>query len=167
MRAALAAWLGLLALSGPAAAQSPPTRASFRFSPEAGAVLAALWRESLEAQQERVACLAADIRGDTVFVTRVLRVEPDAADSMGVSATASIERCGPPDWDGTVHTHVALYTEESPSRRFSGQDRAVMRMWYDRWRADAVFCVAYSERSAHCEADGVVGGLRSRPRYVH
>jgi hypothetical protein len=62
---------------------------------------------------------------------------------------------------------VALYTEESPSRRFSGQDRTVMQMWYDRWHADAVFCVAYSEQSAHCEADGVVGGLRSRPRYVH
>jgi hypothetical protein len=172
MRAALAAWLGVLSLCDPAAAQSPPapsaaTRASFLFSAEAGAVLAALWRESVAAGQERVACLDADIRGDTVFVNRVHRVEPDAADSMGVSATASIEQCGPPDWDGTVHTHVALYTDESPSRRFSGQDRVVMRMWYDRWRTDAVFCVAYSEHSAHCEADGVVGGLGSRPRYVH
>jgi hypothetical protein len=99
-------------------------------------------------------------------VERVLRLEPDAADSMGISATASIERCGPPEWSGTVHTHVALYSDEGPSRRFSGQDRVVMRMWYDRWRTDGVFCVAYSERSAHCEADGVVGGLRSRPRVV-
>lgn len=172
MRAALAAWLGLLSLCEPAAAQSASnrsgaTQADFRFSAAAGAALAALWRESVAAQQERVACLDADIRGDTVFVNRVLRVEPDAADSMGVSATASIEQCGPPAWDGTVHTHVALYTNEGPSRRFSGQDRVVMRMWYARWRTDAVFCVAYSERSAHCEADGVVGGLRSRPRYVH
>jgi hypothetical protein len=140
---------------------------SFRFSAEAGAALKALWEESVEAHQERVACLAADIRGDTVFVNRVQRVTPDAADSMGVSSTASIEQCGPPEWDGTVHTHVALYTEDSPSRRFSAQDRTVMQMWYNRWRADAVFCVAYSEGSAHCEADGVVGGLRSRPRYVH
>lgn len=159
------AWLGL-ALSLPAAGQEAPT-ASFRFSAEAGAALKALWEESVEAQQERVACLAADIRGDTVFVGRVHRVTPDAADSLGVSATASIEQCGPPEWNGTVHTHVTLYTEDSPSRRFSGQDRTVMRMWYDRWRADGVFCVAFSEQSAHCEADGVVGGLRSRPRYVH
>jgi hypothetical protein len=159
------AWLGLT-LSLPAAAQEAPG-ASFRFSAEAGAALKALWEESVEAHQERVACLAADIQGDTVFVSRVYRVSPDAADSNGVSATASIEQCGPPEWAGTVHTHVALYTEESPSRRFSGQDRTVMQMWYDRWRADGVFCVAYSEQSAHCEADGVVGGLRSHPRYVH
>ena len=165
MRAALAACLGL-PFAVPAASQGP-AGATFRFSPEAGAALHALWEESVEAQQERVACLAADIRGDTVFVGRVLPVPPDAADSMGVSATASIEQCGPPEWDGTVHTHVALYTDDSPSQRFSGQDRTVMRMWYDRWHADGVFCVAYSDRSAHCEADGVVGGMRSRPRYVH
>jgi hypothetical protein len=166
MRVVVMAWLGLMSLGPPAVAQDAP-RASFRFTAEAGAALKELWDESVAAQQERVACLAADIKGDTVFVNRVRRVEPDAADSMGVSATASIEQCGPPEWDGTVHTHVALYTDDSPSRRFSGQDRVVMRMWYDRWRSDAVFCVAYSDRSAHCEADGVVGGLRSRPRYVH
>ena len=156
----------MAALGAVAAAQDAPSRDGFRFSPEAGTTLQALWEESVAAHQERVACLAADIRGDTVFVSRVLRVEPDAADSMGISATASIELCGPPEWDGTVHTHVALYTEDGPSRRFSGQDRTVMRMWYDRWRSDGVFCIVYSERSAHCEADGVVGGLRSRPRFV-
>ena len=165
MRAAVTVWLGLT-LPVPAGAQEA-SGASFRFSAEAGAALKALWEESVEAHQERVACLAADIRGDTVFVHHVHRVTPDAADSLGVSATASIEQCGPPEWDGTVHTHVALYTEDSPSRRFSGQDRTVMHMWYDRWHADGVFCVAYSEKSAHCEADGVVGGMRSRPRYVH
>ena len=166
MRAALAGWLGMMVLCTSAPAQDPPSRPGFRFSPEAGTALRTLWEESVAAHEERAACLAADIRGDTVFVSRILRVEPDAADSMGMSATASIERCGPPEWDGTVHTHVALYTEDSPSRRFSGQDRTVMRMWYDRWRSDGVFCIVYSERSAHCEADGVVGGLRSRPRVV-
>ncbi len=165
MRAAVTVWLGLTH-PVPAGAQAA-SDASFRFSAEAGAALKALWEESVEAHQERVACLGADIRGDTVFVNHVQRVTPDAADSLGVSATASIEQCGPPEWGGTVHTHVALYTEDSPSRRFSGQDRTVMRMWYDRWHADGVFCVAYSEQSAHCEADGVVGGMRSRPRYVH
>jgi hypothetical protein len=165
MRAGLVGWLAA-AIVCPAAAAQQVSQPSFRFSAEAGAALKALWDESVSAQQERAGCLAADIQGDTVFVSRILRVEPDAADSLGVSAVASIERCGPPEWDGTVHTHVALYTEEGPSRRFSGQDRVVMRMWYDRWHADAVFCVAYSDRNAHCEADGVVGGLRSRPRVV-
>ncbi len=149
-----------------AAAQNRAPEPTFRFAPEAGTALRGLWEESRAAQQERAACLAAEIRGDTVTVRRIQRVEPDAADSMGVSATSSIEQCGPPEWSGTAHTHVALYSDDSPSRRFSGQDRIVMRLWYDRWHADGVFCVAYSARSAHCEADGVVGGLRSRPRIV-
>ena len=166
MRAAFVGWLGLAAPWAAAGAQDAEASARFRFSPEAGTSLRAMWEESVAAQQERVACLAADVRGDTVFVGRILPVEPEGADSMGISATASIERCGPPEWNGTVHTHVALYTEDSPSRRFSGQDRTVMRMWYDRWRSDGVFCVVYSERSAHCEADGVAGGMRSRPRVV-
>ncbi|MBA3444523.1 MAG: hypothetical protein H0T58_06685 [Gemmatimonadales bacterium] len=35
-----------------------------------------------------------------------------------------------------------------------------MRLWYDRWHSDGVFCLVYSDRQAHCEADGVVGGMR-------
>jgi hypothetical protein len=140
--------------------------AAFRFSPEAGQALRALWRTSVAVSEERAACLATTIRGDTVFVSRVLPLPPEAADSMGISAIASIDRCGPPEWSGTVHTHVALYTDDQPSRRFSGQDRVAQRLWYDRWHADGVFCVVYSERDAHCEADGVVGGLRSRPHRV-
>ncbi len=142
------------------------TAQAFRFSPEAGQALRALWDSSAAVGQERVACLGATVRNDTVIVGRVLPLPSEAADSMGISALASIDRCGPPEWSGTVHTHVALYTEEQPSRRFSGQDRVAMSLWYDRWRADGVFCVVYSARDAHCEADGVVGGMRSRPRIV-
>ena len=94
-------------------------------------------------------------------------LDPEDADSMSISAAAAIDRCGPPEWSGTVHTHVALYTAELPSTRFSAQDRGVMRRWYERWRADGVFCVAYSPRNAHCEADGVVGGMRSPPTITH
>jgi hypothetical protein len=148
------------------AAQTAQSEAVFRFSTEAGRALRALWDSSVAARQERVGCLGAVIREGTVLVTRVLPLQPDAADSMGISAKASIERCGPPEWAGTVHSHVALYTDDLPSTRFSGQDRVVMRMWYDRWHADGVFCLVYSERDAHCEADGVVGGMRSRPRIV-
>lgn len=139
---------------------------SFHFSREAGAVLRGLWEVSLAAKEERVACLASSIRNDTVFVTRAQLLEPEAADSMGISARASVEQCGPPDWSGTVHTHVALYTDDLPSTKFSAQDRIAMRLWYDRWHTDGVFCVVYSRENAHCEADGVVGGLRSRPRIM-
>jgi len=145
---------------------APPPAPPFRFAPAAGQAIRALWEESVAAQAERVACLGAKVEDGVVLVARVLPLAAESADSMGISAEGSIERCGPPEWAGTVHTHVAAYDERGPSRRFSGQDRTVMRMWYDRWQADGVFCVVYSERDAHCEADGVVGGLRSRPRVV-
>jgi hypothetical protein len=118
------------------------------------------------AREERVACLASTIRNDTVFVTRVRPLDPEDADSLGISAVASVEECGPPTWSGTVHTHIALYTDDLPSTRFSAQDRTAMRLWYARWHSDGVFCLIYSRENAHCEADGVVGGLRSPPRVV-
>jgi hypothetical protein len=167
---ALALTLALLTLPVRAGAQADTSQGrpepAFRFSAEAGHSLRALWEQSAAAKEERVACLGASIRNDTVFVDRILALEPREADSMSISSAASIERCGPPEWSGTVHTHVALYTAELPSTRFSAQDRGVMRQWYERWHADGVFCVAYSARSAHCEADGVVGGMRSRPVIV-
>jgi hypothetical protein len=164
--------LALVTWSVPAGAQvdtgggGPRPKPAFRFSAQAGHNLRALWEQSVAAKEERVACLGASIRNDTVFVDRILALEPSEADSMSISSAASIERCGPPEWSGTVHTHVALYTAELPSTRFSAQDRGVMRQWYERWHADGVFCLVYSARSAHCEADGVVGGMRSRPVIV-
>ncbi|HJR16907.1 MAG TPA: hypothetical protein VJ808_08660 [Gemmatimonadales bacterium] len=153
----------VVSAGAPLAAQEPGNgRPAFRFSREAGQALGALWQASTEAHEERVACLASSIRNDTVFVSAIAPLDPENADSMGISAIASVERCGPPEWSGTVHTHVALYTEDSPSTRFSGQDRIAMRLWYDRWHSDGVFCVVYSEHDAHCEADGVVGGMRRR-----
>lgn len=159
---------GVAQASGADTAPPADTAASrpepaFRFSREAGLGLRALWEESLAAKAERAACLGASIRNDTVFVERILELAPQEADSMSIGSAASIDRCGPPDWSGTVHTHIALYTAESPSKRFSAQDRGVMRQWYERWKSDGVFCLIYSARDAHCEADGVVGGMRGRP----
>ncbi|MGH7497593.1 MAG: hypothetical protein ACREL3_01945 [Gemmatimonadales bacterium] len=149
-----------LAQSDSAARGAPP---AFRFAREAGSALAALWESSFASKEERVACLAATVRNDTVFVSRILALEPVEADSMGIGSESSVEQCGPPEWAGTVHTHVAMYTDSLPSTRFSAQDRGVMSRWYERWHSDGVFCVVYSARGAHCEADGVVGGMRSRP----
>jgi hypothetical protein len=160
--------LSLLSCLAPTASPqtSPTPRPAFRFSPESGHALGTLWRTSVAAQEERVACLASTIRHDTVFVSRVLPLAAEQADSMGIGSSESIERCGPPEWSGTVHTHVAMYSDSLPSTVFSAQDRGVMRRWYQRWHADGVFCLLYSARDAHCEADGVVGGMRSRPRLV-
>jgi hypothetical protein len=158
--------VALAAVGGRAEAQADSAsrpEPAFRFSPESGIGIRALWTESVAAKQERVACLGASVRNDTVFVSRILALVPEGADSMSIASEASVERCGPPDWAGTVHTHVALYTAGLPSTRFSAQDRGVMRRWYERWHSDGVFCVVYSARDAHCEADGVVGGMRRTP----
>ena len=149
-----------LAQSDSTAVGAPP---AFRFAREAGSALAALWESSFASKEERVACLAATVRDDTVFVSRILALEPAEADSMGIASEASVEQCGPPEWAGTIHTHVYMFTDSLPSTTFSVQDRGVMRKWYERWHSDGVFCVVYSARSAHCEADGVAGGMRSRP----
>jgi hypothetical protein len=158
-----------LLLASAASAQDSTLRRqqpAFRFSREAGRALRSLWEASLTAQQERVACLGAEVRNDSVFVVRLLPLESAGADSMAVGSDESIERCGPPEWSGTVHSHVAEYSNGLPSTTFSAQDRGVMRRWYQRWRVNGVFCVVYSRRDAHCEADGVVGGVRSRPTIV-
>ena len=166
-------WIGigavlLLSYTAPLGAQTAGrAQPAFRFSREAGAVLRELWQTSVAAKEERVACLASSIRNDTVFVTRAQLLDSEEADSLSISATASVEQCGPPDWSGTAHTHIALYTDDLPSTKFSAQDRIAMRLWYDRWHSDGVFCVVYSAEDAHCEADGVVGGLRTRPRIVN
>jgi hypothetical protein len=154
--------LCLSSLLAPLAAQEPRSRASFQFSKKAGQGLSDLWQASVAAREERVACLAASIMNDTVFVSAVTPLEPEGADSMGISALGSVEQCGPPQWSGTVHTHIALYTDDRPSTKFSAQDRIAMRLWYDRWHADGVFCVIYSKEDANCEADGVVGGMRRK-----
>jgi hypothetical protein len=170
VRALALAGMLAAALASSAAAQADTAgaapQAAFIFSREAGLGLRSLWEESVAAKQERVACLGATVRHDSVFVSRILALVPQEADSMSIGSAASIERCGPPTWAGTVHTHVALYTDDLPSKRFSAQDRGVMRQWYERWHADGVFCLVYSPRDAHCEADGVVGGMRSRPTIV-
>jgi hypothetical protein len=164
-------WLVVLALwgfgTGVEAQTEPPVRwPAFRFSREAGTDLRELWQASVTAREERVACLASSIRNDTVFVSRIAPLEPEDADSMGISALTSIDHCGPPEWSGTVHSHIAEYAGGVPSARFSAQDRTAMRLWYDKWHADGVFCLIYSADDAHCEADGVVGGMRSPPRIV-
>src|SRR5918994_4800669 len=150
----------------PLAAQidAHPSRPTFRFTRDAGIVLRELWHASVAAKEERVACRASAMRGDTVVVHRIGALGPEEADSMGISAKASVEQCGPPNWSGTVHSHIALYSDDLPSTKFSAQDRIAMRLWYDRWHADGVFCVVYSREDAHCEADGVIGGMRSKPR---
>lgn len=88
-----------------------------------------------------------------MFVNRVLPLDAVIADdSTTASAIASIERCGPPEWQGTAHTHVALYDEIKPYPNFSGLDREVMRTWRQRWKEDGIFCVLYTTTAAHCEA---------------
>jgi hypothetical protein len=138
---------------------APPTArlTRFRFAPDASTNLRGLWRLSVTEQRERVACLGGSLNRDSAVVTNVLLLEPRRADSLGVSAQTSIDTCGPPDWIGTVHTHIAHLDNGDPYDRLSGADRGVMQMWWRKWRHDGVFCVLYSETEAYCEMNGATG----------
>ena len=131
----------------------------FRFERDASDALHLLWSSSLEARAERVACLAGVIEDDTVRVLRILPLVATGGDSLGIPANASLEACGPPEWQGTVHTHIALREGQRPYSSFSGADRGVMLMWGQRWKATGIFCVLFSSEQAHCELDGIGGVL--------
>lgn len=154
--------VALLAAAG--APKRIPT--AFRFEPDARPELHRLWDVSASAKAERVACLAATIEGDTVQISRVFPLEPGPADSLGISAGASLDGCGPPLWRGTVHTHVALRDGRQPYSLFSGADRGVMMLWWRRWQLDGIFCLLYSDHEVICEIEGPRGAvLFPRSRY--
>jgi hypothetical protein len=143
-----------------------PIPSAFRFDADASPGLHRLWENSVAAKTEQVACLAATIDSDTVKISGILPLAPAPSDSLGVSAVASLERCGPPRWRGTLHTHVALRDGQRPYSLFSGADRGVMMMWWRRWGVDGVFCLLYTDKDAICEIEGPGGAvLFPRSRY--
>ena len=159
-------WLALLTPLLVAAHVPGTIPRGFRFEANAGPELHRLWEASSAAKAERVACLAAEIDEDSVRISRVLPLDVGRSDSLGISAGASLESCGPPEWRGTVHTHVALRDGRSPYTLFSGADRGVMMLWWQRWRVDGVFCLLYSGNEVICEIEGPRGAvLFPRSRY--
>jgi hypothetical protein len=154
---------GVAVLAGATPKNIPLT---FRFEGTARSELHRLWEESTDSKAERVACLAGSIESDTVRITRVLALESGRSDSLGISAAASLETCGPPLWKGTVHTHVALRDGRQPYSLFSGADRGIMMLWWRRWREDGIFCLLYSAQEVICEIEGPRGAvLFPRSRY--
>ena len=143
---------------------TPPTSLS-RFEVDAGVghAFRELWEASSAAGAERVACIGGEPRDGVGHISRVQVLEPGDADSLGIAASTSIERCSPPEWFGTAHTHIARYDGEHPYRTFSGADRGVMMLWWRRWRTDGIFCVLYSSTNAHCETLGASAGLIAGP----
>ena len=150
-----AAFLPLL-VAADGAGRIPST---FRFEVSATPELHRLWEASSSAKAERVACLAASIESDTVRISRVVPLESGRSDSLGISAAASLENCGPPQWRGTVHTHVALRDGQRPYSLFSGADRGVMMLWWRRWNMDGVFCLLYTQDEVICEIEGPDGAV--------
>ncbi len=119
--------------------------------------LQALWAESIEATQERVACIAGRLEDDIYHVTAVETVPTEMADSLHVSPGPSLERCGPPDWVGTVHTHIIPYRGQ-PYSTLSASDRAVTALWRARHKTEGVFCVLYTSFEAYCEFGTTLNG---------
>jgi hypothetical protein len=152
--------IGVLGLALLLGADAPaPVPSAFRFEPSARPELHRLWEASLGAKAERVACLDGSIGGDTVRISRVLPLQAGASDSLGISAAASLDSCGPPSWRGTVHTHIALRDGRRPYSLFSGADRGIMMLWWRRWREDGIFCLLYSAEEVICEIEGPRGAV--------
>jgi hypothetical protein len=140
-----------------AAFVGPPS--AFVVEPDARLALHRLWTSSVEARAEQVACLASTLESDTVHITRILPLTGPGIDSLAVGAGSSLESCHPPEWQGTVHTHIARSDGQRPYSKFSGADRGVMLTWGQRWRAEGTFCLLYGEDRIHCELDGPGGSL--------
>jgi len=137
-------------LAGPAL---PETPARFAMTAAARGTLQSLWRTSVKANEELVACLGG-ARGEdgVVRITRVQPLAPASADSANASAAPSLATCRPPRWFGTVHTHIITNPEGEPYVDFSSPDRDVMARWEQAWRSQGVFCLLYSGEAAHCVA---------------
>ncbi|HJU88631.1 MAG TPA: hypothetical protein VJ672_04525 [Gemmatimonadaceae bacterium] len=136
---------------GPHVPTSGFNQGEFRFGIAARTSLRTLWVTSSDAKQERVACIGGYRHEGITFITRVEPVIAAYADSMSVAATASLLQCRPPEWLGTIHTHIAT-KEGQPYVTFSGSDRGVMMRWESIWQSVGVFCVLFDDRRAHCEA---------------
>lgn len=135
---------------GPGMPRSPFNQGTFRFAASARVALHLLWDESIRANQERVACLGGQIVDSMVLITRIEPVVARDADSVNISASSSLRQCAPPEWFGTVHTHIATFRGH-PYVFFSGPDRYVMFLWHERWHRTGVFCLLYSDTEANCE----------------
>jgi hypothetical protein len=144
-------WVLVVAgLVGVTATPAPAQLPTWVVDSAARPALTALWRESVSARAERVACLAGSIGADTVWITGASEV-PGAADSLGAVAEPSLARCGAPKWMGTVHTHIRSTDDTASVNRFSPGDRAMMSEWAIRWGRKGAFCILYSAKGAHCE----------------
>ncbi len=156
---------GALALAllwcGPATlrAQAQP---AWQLSREAKNGLADLWDGSITRRREAVACLGGWLEGDTVHLTTVQPLDLSASDSLTAGAEESLARCGPPEWIGTVHTHIRSTDDDQPSPNFSPGDRNVMSAWSARWGAQGAFCLLHGDGVAKCEV--YPPGLPLRPR---
>ena len=122
----------------------------FAVDATAQAGLETLWKASKRVMEERVACIAGHMEDGAFHVTRVMAVPTEKADSLRISPEPSLDLCGPPDWIGTVHTHIASF-HGKPFATLSPSDRAVMNVWRLKWKQEGVFCVLYSESEAYCE----------------
>jgi hypothetical protein len=143
-------WLLCLVLAAPAAlpAQAQP---GWWLSQEVKNGLADLWDASNLERRELVACLGGVVAGDSVRVLTLHPLEIEQSDSLTAEARRSIERCGPPEWIGTIHTHIRSTDDDRPAPRFSPSDRVVMSEWVRRWETPGAFCVLYSDGAAQCE----------------
>ena len=116
----LGRWRSWRAARGPGARAGP---SAFAVDPGGPGRLHALWSASVAAQR-RAGGLPGERRS-----TATRCASPGSCRSTPAPIpwrsprAASLETCGPPDWQGTVHTHIAAAAGRRPTAFFSGADR--------------------------------------------
>ncbi|MGH7426935.1 MAG: hypothetical protein ACREMW_04735 [Gemmatimonadales bacterium] len=148
---------------GPQLPVNPFNQGPFRFPGEARQVLQRLWQASVDMRQERVACIGGYQRNGVTYITRAEPLPASHAGLRSIAADESLQRCRPPDWFGTVHTHVVTFSGHAYVT-FSANDRQVMFLWRRTWQIEGVFCVLYSGQQAHCEGASNMSG---EPLYAY
>lgn len=148
---------------GPELPANPFNQGLFGFAAPAREVLQLLWQASVDVRQERVACIGGYQRNGVTYITRAGPLPASRAGLRSIAADESLRQCGPPDWFGTVHTHVVTFGGHAYVT-FSANDRQVMFLWRRTWQIEGVFCVLYSGQQAHCEGDS---GVFGEPAYAY
>ena len=127
-----------------------PDPSAFRFEPDARPSCTGSGLPASPPRPSGWPAWRATIDGRHVRISACASARPAGADSLGVAARASLEACGPPRWQGTVHTHVALRDGQRPYSLFSGADRGVMMLCGGNGgRRTAIFCLLYTRAGRH------------------
>lgn len=132
-----------------------------------------LWDEAERQEREKLACLDADVEeipSDTMLIWTINRIKQVKvkSDKGAISHSTSLSECEPPEFVGTVHTHLADSIPnpsgsgylQGPFKKFSPGDYAAQDAWANVWEDKAqeagmrwsLWCIMFSDEGMNCIA---------------